>query len=87
MKITKDHVGTCIAYGPSPDAAVVRITSVVRTGYNPMISVESSDGYGTPWISSMFADLDKITENWRPATEEETARFLARYRPAPQNWE
>jgi hypothetical protein len=86
MRITNDHVGTCVAYGPSPDAPVVRITSVSRGGYNPMIGVESSDGYSQPWISSMFADLDQITEDWRPATEEETARFTARYRPAPQNW-
>lgn len=79
MHITVDHVGACVAYGPSPDAPVVRITSVNRDGYNPMITVESSDGYSEPWLSSMWHSLDQITERWRPATEEETARFTARH--------
>ncbi|MGJ3559649.1 hypothetical protein ACR6C2_16895 [Streptomyces sp. INA 01156] len=86
MNVTFEHVGTCIAYGQSPDAAVVRITSVNRMGYNPSICVESWDGHGDIWISSMFASLDDITADWRPATDEETAKFERLYQPAPQNW-
>ncbi|MER6102411.1 hypothetical protein ABT115_08790 [Streptomyces sp. NPDC001832] len=77
----------CVAYGPYSGAAVVRITSVHREGYNPSVGVESSDGYAEGWYESMFSSLDDITADWRPATEEETAKFESRFRPAPQNWD
>lgn len=86
MKITSEHVGTCVAYGPTPDCPVVRITSVSLSGMNPGIGVESSDGYSEGWYPSMWRSIDQITEDWRPATTEETTAFEQRYRPAPDNW-
>lgn len=86
MIVTPEHVDTCIAYGPSPDAAVVRITSVSYTGLNPGIGVESSDGYSEGWYPSMWRSIEQLTASWRPATAEETARFESRFTPAPQNW-
>lgn len=86
MLIRKEHQGTCVAFNASPDAPVVRILSVYREGYNPSISYESSDGHSEIITSNMWRSLDEQTADWRPATEEETAHFLARYTPPPQNW-
>lgn len=86
MNIRKEHQGTCVAFNDSTDAPVVRVLSVYREGYNPSISYESFDGHSEIITSNMFASLDEQTKNWRPATEQETAAFHARYRPAPQNW-
>jgi hypothetical protein len=86
MLVRKEHQGTCVAFNDSPDAPVVRILSVYREGYNPSISYESSDGHPEIIIESMFRNLDDSTRDWRLATEEETAQFLARYTPPPQNW-
>lgn len=85
MKITEEHINTCVAYGPSSDSAVVRVTSV---GYNygDYVCVESRDGHGEMLSGSMFHSIEQITEHWRPATEEETNLFLLRYTPPPQNW-
>lgn len=86
MLILDEHAGTCVALNASPDAPVVRILGVYREGYNPSISYESSDGHMEGITSNMWRSLDEQTADWRPATEEETARFLARYTPPPQNW-
>lgn len=86
MKITKDHVGTCVAYGPSSDAAVIRVTAA-GDDHGGYVSIESWDGYGEMLTGSMYHTIDEITEHWRPATEEETNVFLLRFRPPPQNWD
>ena len=86
MLIRKEHQGTCIATSARTDAPVVRILGVYREALNPSISFESSDGYSESITSNMWRSLDEQTANWRPATEEETANFLRRYTPPPQNW-
>jgi hypothetical protein len=82
MHITKEHVGTCVAWDLRDGPAIVRVTSVDDCS----ISYESWDGVGEIIFSSMWNTLDELTMHWRPATEEEAATFTARYRPAPENW-
>lgn len=86
MLIRKEHQGTCIVTSDLHDAPTLRVLSVYREGYNPSITVESSDGHPEIIISNMWRSLDEQTADWRPATEEETARFLSLYTPPPQNW-
>lgn len=86
MHITAAHSGKCVAFNSSPDAPVVRILGVFRDSFNPSISYESSDGHSEGITSNMWRTLDEQTANWRPATDEETQKFLARYTPPPQNW-
>lgn len=78
--------GQIVSWDLHDGAATVRVTSVSPTGYNPSISYESSDGHSEIMIESTWRSLADLTRRWRPATEDEQARFLTRYTPAPQNW-
>lgn len=86
MKITKEHIGTCVAYGPPSDAVVDRITGV-GDDHGGYVCIEARDGYSDMLTGSMFRTIEQITQHWRPATEEETNLFLLRYTPPPQNWD
>lgn len=86
MNIREEHVSTCVAFGPTTNHPVVRITSVYRESLNPSIGYVSSDGHHEGVTASMFQTLDESTANWRPATQEETDTFTRHYRPAPENW-
>jgi hypothetical protein len=51
------------------------------------ITYRHADDYWDSVESTVFRSLAENTADWRPATEEETASFKARFRPAPpQNW-
>ncbi len=63
----------------------VRITGT-GTRHNTSVSYESSDGHRELVDGSMFMSLAEKTRGWRLATEEERAKFEARYRPGLQNW-
>lgn len=79
MKIV---VGECVSWDLRGGAATVRVTSADRYS----ITYESSDGHSEIMFADMWRTLVEKTKSWRPATAEEIAKFEARYRPAPQNW-
>lgn len=84
MKLTRQHVGTCVSWTvPSHDTVTVRIASVGDYG----VGTVSTDGFHDLHPTSWAIDLDDIAAGWRPATPDETATFNARYRPAPENWD
>lgn len=83
MKVRPEHSGTCVV---TRSGSVVRLLGVYPDALNPSISYESSDGHSEIITSDMWRSLDDQTEDWRPATEEETADFQRRFTPPPQNW-
>ncbi|MCT9093455.1 hypothetical protein N4G70_31985 [Streptomyces sp. ASQP_92] len=84
MKVTAQHVGTCVAWNIRSGATVI----VRLTGFGPDgVSYTCTDGFREYQPTSFAISLDDITGRWRPATAEETAEFERLYRPAPENWD
>ncbi|MFI6056520.1 hypothetical protein ACIBCO_41540 [Streptomyces violascens] len=84
MKITPEHIGTCIAWTVrSGGTVVVRLASAGRDG----VSYTCTDGFREYQPTSFALSLDDITARWRPATPDETAEFERLYQPAPENWD
>lgn len=87
MHLTEKDHGRILARGPVGNASIFRVLSVYRTGYNPAITTEAWDGVASRHEPTMWRTFDQNSEDWRPATDEETAQFLRLYTPPPQNWE
>ncbi|GAA2470962.1 hypothetical protein ACFPFX_32820 [Streptomyces mauvecolor] len=84
MKITPEHIGTCVAWNVrSGGTVIVRLASANQDG----VSYTCTDGFRGYQPTSFALSLDDITARWRPATAEETAEFERHYRPAPENWD
>ncbi|MFJ5928000.1 hypothetical protein ACIQF6_35935 [Kitasatospora sp. NPDC092948] len=77
--------GDYVSWDLRDDTVTVRITGTSTT-YGRYIHYESTDGHGEMVDETAFMSLEAKVSDWRPATDEERARFDSLYRPAPQNW-
>ncbi|MGW1674576.1 hypothetical protein [Streptomyces sp. NPDC002324] len=80
---TRFTPGQCISRDYSDGSvSTVRVGNVDRW----RLSYTCSDGVSEAVEANVFKTLDEQLSGYRDATAEETAKFEACYRPAPENW-